>query len=437
MDNSPVRASNIVAVRGREILDSRGNPTVEVDVTLADGTLGRAAVPSGASTGSHEAVELRDGDPQRYLGRGVARAVNHVNTILAEAVRGMDVLDQSAVDRRMIEADGTPNKSGLGANAILGISLASAHAAARHQRLPLFRSLRKDAEPLLPVPMMNILNGGRHADNNVDFQEVMIFPVGAASFMEALRMGTEVFHRLKEILRREGLSTSVGDEGGFAPNLRSNREALDLVVEAATLAGYSMGKDVWLALDIAATELFDNQSGLYRLTSEGRVLTSNELLDYYSSLLSDYPIASLEDGFAENDWRAWTSLVERQGAKVQIVGDDLIATNAERLSRAISERAVNAVLIKLNQIGTVTETVEAVELARRNGLAGVISHRSGETEDTTIADLAVALGTGQIKTGSVCRTDRVCKYNQLLRIEEGCGGDAKFAGMSVLRGGVR
>ena len=425
-------SSLIVAVEAREILDSRGNPTVEVDVRLEDGSFGRAAVPSGASTGAHEAVELRDGDQNRYLGKGVRKAVKNVKTTLQNAVIGLDVLDQRAVDKALIEADGTSNKEKLGANSILGVSLAAAKAAAQHSHQQLFSYLGSDDATLLPIPMMNILNGGTHADNNVDIQEFLVFPVGAASFSEALRMGTETFHHLKEILQGKGLSAAVGDEGGFAPNLRSNEEAIEVVLEAAEKAGHVMGKQLFLALDVAASEIYDAERNIYRLDSEDREFSSGEMVEYYSDLVSKYPIISIEDGLSEDDWAGWTLLNRSLGRKIQIVGDDLTVTNVVRLERAIEEQSMNAILIKLNQIGTVTETIEAIRLARKNGMAAVISHRSGETEDTTISDFSVAMGIGQIKTGSASRTDRVCKYNQLLRIEELLGDKAIFASMDVL-----
>lgn len=424
--------SRIARVTAREILDSRGNPTVEVDVVLEDGSFGRASIPSGASTGTHEAVELRDGDPERYLGRGVTRAVGNVLNSLGPAVVGHDALDQSALDERLIELDGTPDKSRLGANAILGVSVAVARAAADHKGMPLFRYLAGNRPGVLPVPMMNILNGGKHADNTVDIQEFMIFPLGAHSFREALRMGVETFHQLKSVLRTRGLNTGVGDEGGFAPDLASNEEAIEVILEAAGKTGYEMGKELFLALDVAASELYDRRRSVYRLKSEGKVLTSGELVDYYRQLVSHYPIVSIEDGLSEDDWDGWTELTRILGDTIQIVGDDLTVTNQARLETAIEKKAINAILIKLNQVGTVTETVRTVEAAREVGLAAVISHRSGETEDTTIADFCVAMGTGQIKTGSASRTDRIAKYNQLLRIEEMLGESARFPGQEVL-----
>ena len=419
----------INTVQAREILDSRGNPTVEVDVYLSDESFGRAAVPSGASTGEHEAVELRDGDQNRFLGKGALNAVRNVNQQIAPIVKGYNALDQKTLDKCMIDLDGTPNKSNLGANAILGVSMAVSRAAAASQNLPLYRHLNSDA-CLLPVPMLNIINGGSHADNNVDIQEFMIFPIGADSFSHALRMGAEIFHYLKKVLSSKGLNTSVGDEGGFAPNLSSNEEAIEIILEAVEKSDYSIGKDISLALDAAASEFYID--GAYRLESENRTLTSDEMVEYFEGLTNKYPIVSIEDGLAENDWEGWEVLNSELGSKIQIVGDDLTVTNIPRLQRAIDEQSMNAILIKLNQIGTVTETVEAVELARETGFGVVISHRSGETEDTFIADFAVAMGMGQIKTGSASRTDRICKYNQLLRIEEELGTSAKFPGRKVL-----
>ena len=424
-----MKEAAITRVQAREILDSRGNPTVEVDVYLSDGSFGRAAVPSGASTGEHEAVELRDGDQNRFLGKGALNAVRNVNQQIAPIVKGYNALDQKTLDKCMIDLDGTPNKSNLGANAILGVSMAVSRAAAASQNLPLYRHLNSDAR-LLPVPMLNIINGGSHADNNVDIQEFMIFPIGADSFSHALRMGAEIFHYLKKVLNSKGLNTSVGDEGGFAPNLSSNEEAIEIILEAVEKSDYSIGKDISLALDAAASEFYID--GAYRLESENRTLTSDEMVEYFEGLTNKYPIVSIEDGLAENDWEGWEVLNSKLGSKIQIVGDDLTVTNIPRLQRAIDEQSMNAILIKLNQIGTVTETVEAVELARETGFGVVISHRSGETEDTFIADFAVAMGMGQIKTGSASRTDRICKYNQLLRIEEELGTSAKFPGRKVL-----
>jgi enolase len=424
-----MKEAAITRVQAREILDSRGNPTVEVDVYLSDESFGRAAVPSGASTGEHEAVELRDGDQNRFLGKGALNAVRNVNQQIAPIVKGYNALDQKTLDKCMIDLDGTPNKSNLGANAILGVSMAVSRAAAASQNLPLYRHLNSDA-CLLPVPMLNIINGGSHADNNVDIQEFMIFPIGADSFSHALRMGAEIFHYLKKVLSSKGLNTSVGDEGGFAPNLSSNEEAIEIILKAVEKSDYSIGKDISLALDAAASEFYID--GAYRLESEDRTLTSDEMVEYFKGLTKKYPIISIEDGLAENDWEGWEVLNSELGSKIQIVGDDLTVTNIPRLQRAIDEQSMNAILIKLNQIGTVTETVEAVELARETGLGVVISHRSGETEDTFIADFAVAMGMGQIKTGSASRTDRICKYNQLLRIEEELGTSAKFPGRKVL-----
>ena len=424
-----MKEAAITRVQAREILDSRGNPTVEVDVYLSDGSFGRAAVPSGASTGEHEAVELRDGDQNRFLGKGALNAVRNVNQQIAPIVKGYNALDQKTLDKCMVDLDGTPNKSNLGANAILGVSMAVSRAVAASQNLPLYRHLNSDA-CLLPVPMLNIINGGSHADNNVDIQEFMIFPIGADSFSHALRMGAEIFHYLKKVLRSKGLNTSVGDEGGFAPNLSSNEEAIEIILEAVEKADYSIGKDISLALDAAASEFYID--GAYRLESEDRTLTSDEMVEYFEGLTKKYPIISIEDGLAENDWEGWKVFNGKLGSKIQIVGDDLTVTNIPRLQRAIDEQSMNAILIKLNQIGTVTETVEAVELARETGFGVVISHRSGETEDTFIADFAVAMGMGQIKTGSASRTDRTCKYNQLLRIEEELGTSAKFPGRKVL-----
>ncbi|MDQ0285146.1 enolase [Desulfofundulus luciae] len=422
-------STTIVDVYAREILDSRGNPTVEVDVLLEDGTLGRAAVPSGASTGAHEAVELRDGDPSRYLGKGVQKAVNNVIEKIAPEIIGFDATDQVGLDMTLIELDGTPNKSNLGANAVLGVSLATARAAAQAVGLPLYQYLGGVNARRLPVPMMNILNGGKHADNNVDIQEFMIMPVGAPSFAEALRMGAEVFHNLKKVLKKKGLNTAVGDEGGFAPNLSSNEEACAVIMEAIEAAGYRPGEDVALAIDPAATEFFKED----RYMLEGKPFTAEELIDFYASLVERYPILSIEDGLAEDDWENWPKLTARLGGRVQIVGDDLYVTNTERLQKGIELRASNSILIKVNQIGTLTETLEAIEMARRAGFTAVVSHRSGETEDTFIADLVVATGTGMIKTGAPSRTDRVAKYNQLLRIEEQLGDTAIYPGRNALR----
>jgi len=422
--------SQIERVRARQILDSRGNPTVEVEVALRSGALGRAAVPSGASTGEFEATELRDGG-EAYLGKGVTRAVANVNEHIGPAVEGHDATDQEELDRTLIDLDGTPNKSRLGANAILGVSLAAAHAAAAEERLPLWRYLGGEGAHVLPVPLMNVLNGGAHADNRVDFQEFMIVPSGARSFSDAVRMGSEVFHRLKSRLHDRGLSTAVGDEGGFAPDLSSNAEALDMLVEAIEAAGYRPGDDIVLALDPATSEL--HRDGGYVLEHEGRTLSAAELVDYWADLASRYPIVSIEDGMAEEDWDGWRQLTERIGDRVQLVGDDLFVTNPERLRRGIDAAVANSILIKVNQIGTLTETLVAMRLAREAGYTSVISHRSGETEDVTISDLAVATGCGQIKAGAPSRTDRVAKYNQLLRIEELLGADATFPGARALR----
>ncbi len=423
---------SIANLHGREVLDSRGNPTVEVDATLSDGTTARAIVPSGASTGEHEAVELRDGDRGRYLGKGVLKAVAHVNGELAQALKGQDAEDQPLIDQTMIDLDGTPNKARFGANAILGVSLAVAHAAAKANQLPLYAWLVQAAQSYtLPIPMMNILNGGSHADNNVDIQEFMIFPVGAGSFAEALQMGVETFHSLKAVLGAKGLTTSVGDEGGFAPNLRSNEEAIEVILEAVAKTGYVPGKELYLALDPAASEFFDKVAGKYNLASEHRLLSPVEMIDFYEGLVDKYPIISIEDGLAEDDWASWQLMNKRLGAKIQIVGDDLTVTNPLRLQRAIDERSMNSILIKLNQIGTVTETLHTIELARAAGFSCVVSHRSGETEDVSIADLAVATGIGQIKTGSGSRTDRIAKYNQLLRIEEALGSQGRFPGIEI------
>jgi enolase len=419
-------SSTIVDIHARQILDSRGNPTVEVDVTLADGSFGRAAVPSGASTGVHEAWELRDGDKTKYLGRGVLQAVQNVNEKLGDELCGMDALDQAALDQRMIELDGTENKKNMGANAILGISLATAHAAANHAGLALFRYLGGIGARILPAPMMNILNGGKHADNAVDVQEFMVMPLGVESFSDAVRCGCEVFHNLKKVLQSKKLATNVGDEGGFAPDLKSNAEALDLIVEAVGKAGYELGKQVFIALDPAASEFYKAETKRYGV--DGKQITSGQLVDLYASWVDKYPICSIEDGFAEDDWDGWKAMTDRLGSKIQLVGDDLFVTNTKRLQRGIDAGVANSILIKVNQIGTVTETIEAIELARRNGYTSVTSHRSGETEDATIADLAVAMGTGQIKTGSASRTDRMAKYNQLLRIEESLGATAIYGG---------
>jgi len=421
----------IVDVHARQILDSRGNPTVEVDVTLEDGSMGRAAVPSGASTGAHEAVELRDGDKSRWGGKGVSKAVQSVNGAIAEAVVGMDAEDQAALDAEMIALDGTENKGRLGANAILGVSLATAKAAADALGMPLYRYVGGVDANLLPVPMMNILNGGVHADNGIDFQEFMVMPVGAPTFAEALRCGAEIFHALKSALHGAGLSTSVGDEGGFAPKIDSAREGLDYIEKAVSAAGYKLGEDVLLALDCAASEYF--KDGSYRMEGEGKTLSSGENADFLAELASAYPIASIEDGMAEDDWAGWRLLTEKLGGSVQLVGDDLFVTNVKRLAKGIQDGIANSILIKVNQIGTLTETIEAVRLAQTSGYTAVMSHRSGETEDSTIADLAVALSCGQIKTGSLARSDRTAKYNQLLRIEEELDETARYAGRAALK----
>ena len=421
--------SVIEAVYAREVLDSRGNPTVEVEVVLESGSVGRAIVPSGASTGAFEAVELRDGDKGRYLGKGVEKAVANVNEVIAPELEGMDAFDQPAIDALMIELDGTHNKGKLGANAILGVSMAVARAAAEDLGLPLFQYIGGVNAKQLPVPMMNILNGGEHADNSVDVQEFMILPVGAKSFKEGLRMGAEVFHSLKKVLSERGLACGVGDEGGFAPNLGSNREALELIVEAIEKAGYKPGDDVRLGLDVAATEMYDKETKLYDLKHEGKKLTAEQMVDLYEEWVNNFPIVTIEDGLDEEDWDGWKILTDRLGNKVQLVGDDLFVTNTERLERGIEAGVANSILIKVNQIGTITETLDAIEMAKRAGYTAVISHRSGETEDTTIADLAVAVNAGQIKTGAPSRTDRVAKYNQLLRIEEMVGEQARYCGM--------
>jgi enolase len=421
----------ISAIRGRQILDSRGNPTVEVDVTLEDGSLGRAAVPSGASTGAHEAVELRDGDKARWGGKGVEKAVDSVNGEIADALMGHDAEDQGEIDASMIALDGTENKARLGANAILGVSLACAKAAACSAKLPLYRYIGNGTATLLPVPMMNIVNGGVHADNPIDFQEFMIMPVGAPTFSEALRCGTEVFHALKANLHAKGLATTVGDEGGFAPDIGSAREALDFILKSVESAGYQAGNDVLIALDPASTEYY--RDGKYELSGEGLSLTSEQMVDYFEKLVTDYPIASIEDGMAEDDWAGWKLITERIGGRVQLVGDDLFVTNVKRLAEGIEKGIANSILIKVNQIGTLTETIAAVRLAQGHAYTAVMSHRSGETEDATIADLAVALCTGQIKTGSLARSDRVAKYNQLLRIEEDLGERAVYPGIKAIK----
>lgn len=423
--------SLITDIYAREVLDSRGNPTVEVEVWTETDAYGIAMVPSGASTGAFEAIELRDNEKNRYLGKGVLKAVENVNTIIAEEIIGMDVFDQVAIDNLLIELDGTENKARLGANAILGVSLAVAKAAANELGIPLYQYIGGVNAKVLPVPMMNILNGGEHADNNVDIQEFMVMPVGAANFREALRMGAEVFHNLKAVLKGKALNTAVGDEGGFAPNLSSNEEALKTIMEAIERAGYTPGKDVVLALDVAATELYDKEKNIYRLAGENRELTSDEMIDYYVELVGKYPIVSIEDGLAEEDWDGWKKLTEKLGNKIQLVGDDLFVTNTERLEKGIGMNVANSVLVKLNQIGTLTETLNTIEMAKTHGYTAVISHRSGETEDTTIADLAVATNAGQIKTGAPSRTDRTAKYNQLLRIEDMLGPSAQYKGMEA------
>ena len=422
--------SSIHKIIAREILDSRGNPTIEVDALLSNGAFGRAAVPSGASTGEHEAIELRDNDRLRYLGKGVKKAVENVNTIIANAIIGLDAFNQKNIDDAMITLDGTPNKSYLGANSILGVSLAVAKSASNAKNKPLYEYLNKDRIYTMPIPMMNIINGGSHADNNIDFQEFMIFPIGANSFSIALQMGTEIFHQLKIVLKGRDLNTAVGDEGGFAPNLKSNEEAIEAILTAVDKAGYKAGKDIYIALDVAASEIFDENK--YILKSECKSLSSDQMISYYKNLINKYPIISIEDGLAENDWDGWVSMNEELGSKIQIVGDDLTVTNINRLKKAIDLKAMNAILIKLNQIGSLTETLEAIDLAKKTNFGAIISHRSGETEDTTIADLAVACGVGQIKTGSASRTDRICKYNQLLRIEENLSNKSKYPGLEVL-----
>jgi enolase len=425
--------TTITEIRAREILDSRGNPTVEADVLLQDGSLGRAAVPSGASTGAHEAVELRDGDLDRYSGKGVLKAVNNANEHIAGALISMDAAAQREIDDTMQELDGTPNKARLGANAILAVSMACARAAANSFKLPLYRYLGGIGACVLPTPMMNILNGGAHADSNVDFQEFMVMPVGAVSFSEALQWGTEVFHTLKGVLKKRGYNTAVGDEGGFAPSLKANVEAIDLILEAIQQAGFDAGKDIAIALDPASSEFFDKEKGKYVFKkSDKSVKTSEEMVSFWADWVRLYPIVSIEDGLAEDDWEGWQHLTEQLGGKIQLVGDDLFVTNTMRLTHGIEEQAANSILIKVNQIGTVSETLDAIDLARRNGYTSVISHRSGETEDTFIADLAVATGVGQIKTGSASRTDRIAKYNQLLRIEEELGEAASFLGLGAL-----
>ncbi len=421
--------SAIINIHARQILDSRGNPTIEVEVITENGFMGRAAVPSGASTGIHEAVELRDGDKTNYLGKGVLKAINNVNTTLNNELKGLYVTDQVLIDRTMIEIDGTPNKSVLGANAILGVSLAVANAAAQETGQPLFRYVGGVGANTLPMPMMNILNGGSHADNSVDFQEFMIMPVGASSFSHAIRMGAEIFHNLKDVLKKKGYSTNVGDEGGFAPNLKSNEEAVQLILQAIEKAGYTPGDDVFLTLDPAASEYFIKEENVYHLhKSTGDKLTPAEMVDYWADWVNKYPIVSIEDGMDEDDWEGWSLMTQKLGGKIQLVGDDLFVTNVQRLQKGIDIQVANSILVKVNQIGSLTETIQAVNMAYKNKYTAVMSHRSGETEDTTIADLAVALGTGQIKTGSACRSERIAKYNQLIRIEEMLGEIAIYPG---------
>jgi enolase len=423
--------TSIDEIRARQVLDSRGNPTVEAEVRVNGGAVGRAIVPSGASTGEHEAVELRDGDPKLYLGKGVLKAVENVNSEIATALGGMDALDQAALDRRMIELDGTDNKGRLGANAILAVSMAAARAAATQYGLPLYRYLGGAGANTLPTPMMNILNGGAHADNNVDFQEFMVMPVGAPTFSDALRWGVEVFHTLKGVLKKRGYNTAVGDEGGFAPSVKSNVEAIEVVLEAIQQAGYKPGDEIAVALDPAVSELYQNGKYVFK-KSDKSAKSSDEMVRFWAKWVNDYPIVSIEDGLAEDDWEGWQALTKELGGKIQLVGDDLFVTNVERLQEGIDKGVANSILIKVNQIGTVSETLDAIDLARRNGYTSIISHRSGESEDTFIADLAVATGAGQIKTGSASRTDRVAKYNQLLRIEEELGDGARFLGLKTL-----
>ena len=421
--------SFIAQISARQILDSRGNPTIEVDVITSTGTLGRAAVPSGASTGAHEAVELRDGDDKHFLGKGVLKAVNNVNTTIREELNGMYIFDQAAIDAKMIQLDGSPNKANLGANAILGVSLAVAKAAAEESSMPLYRYIGGVNAMLLPIPMMNILNGGAHADNGIDFQEFMIMPVGADSFGDGLRMGTEVFHNLRKVLKEKGLSTNVGDEGGFAPNIKSNQEAIEYVLRAIEKAGYKPGDDIFIAMDAASTEFYDEKLKKYVFKkSDGKQMSSEELVGFWTDWTKKYPILSIEDGLAEDDWDGWGKLTQAIGGDVQLVGDDLFVTNTDRLAKGITNGIANSILVKVNQIGSLTETIDAVQMAQTNAYTSVMSHRSGETEDTTIADLAVALSCGQIQTGAPSRSDRVAKYNQLLRIEEQLGGSARYLG---------
>ncbi len=421
--------TQITNIHAREILDSRGNPTLEAEVTLADGSVGRAAVPSGASTGSREAVELRDGDKSRYLGKGVKNAVANVNNDIAKSLKGFDADDQSGLDRKLIDLDGSPNKGRLGANALLGVSMANAHAVAASKKLPLWKYLAGSRTASLPVPMMNIVNGGAHADNNVDMQEFMVLPVGLPNFSEALRAGVEIFHSLKSVLKAKGLNTAVGDEGGFAPDLKSNEQAVETILEAISKAGYHAGKDVYLGLDVASSEFY--KDGAYHLEGEGKKLSSHELIDFYANWCAKYPIITIEDGMAEGDWDGWKALTDKLGKKVQLVGDDLFVTNTAIFKQGIDRHIANAILIKVNQIGTLTETLDAIAMADKANYAAIVSHRSGETEDTTIADISVATTATQIKTGSLCRSDRVAKYNQLLRIEEALGSAAKYAGRAA------
>ena len=421
----------IIDVIGREVLDSRGNPTVEVEVQLDNGVIGRAIVPSGASTGVHEAVELRDADKSRYSGKGTLNAVKNVNGVIADALIGWNSLDQVEIDKMLIKLDGTENKGKLGANAILGASMAVAIASAKALRMPLYKYLGGTNAKILPTPMMNILNGGSHADNTVDIQEFMIMPVGADNFREALRMGAEIFHELKAVLKEKGMNTAVGDEGGFAPNLATNEDAIRAILEAVERAGYEAGKDIKIALDVAASEFYDSEKDNYNLTGEGVVRTADEMVDYYEMLCEKYPVISIEDGLAEDDWKGWKILTERLGNKIQLVGDDLFVTNTKRLSEGIEKGIANSILIKVNQIGTLTETFDAIEMAKKAGYTAVVSHRSGESEDTTIADIVVGLNAGQIKTGSLSRTDRIAKYNQLLRIEERLGDAGQYAGLDA------
>ena len=425
--------TTIIDVIGREVLDSRGNPTVEVEVWLESGISGRAIVPSGASTGVHEALELRDGDNERYLGKGVTKAVDNVNNIITKVIVGMDATQQVVIDKKMLELDGTKNKAKLGANAILGVSAAVCKAAANTLELPLYQYIGGVNAKILPVPMMNILNGGAHADNNVDLQEFMIMPAGAPNFREALRMGAEIFHSLKKVLKAKGLNTSVGDEGGFAPNLKSNEEALQVIMEAIGKTHYKAGEDVFIALDPASSEFFDTQKGKYILKSENTELTPEQMVSYYENLVKKYPIVSIEDGMAEDDWHGWKIMTDRLGNLIQLVGDDLFVTNTERLSQGIEKGICNSILIKINQIGSITETLDAIEMAHKANYTAVVSHRSGETEDATIADLVVATNAGQIKTGSASRSDRIAKYNQLLRIEESLGEAAIYAGKQIIK----